>query len=649
MSLRTPSAAGPSLLGPLARRWLRRLGSVTLLAQVLALGACSVGGVTEADSGNPNTANPAGGNTEGNQGPASIVLKVAKAYMIQVQQREDGSIPMVAGRDAYLRVFLTADRSNSATPTVRARLYSGTNPIFTATMNPPASSVPQTAGSSGDWNSSYNVYIPGKYLTPGVGLRIDADPNAQIDGAVRGTYPSDGTLATPKVVQVAPFPAVAVAIATPNPQGGAPLVGNLTASNIQTYYQLALQVLPIQKYTLTLRPGTFSINRILGADGSNWGAALNDLQTAQYADPNGRTSYWFGITLLPYKGAGVCGIDVTPGQTGLAEDDAFLNMAWAQQSVAHEEGHAFGLLHTPCNGPASVDPSWPTDSAHAGAKIGTWGLNVAQAVSATPNDPGAQLIAPTSTDIMSYCTETWLADYTYAKALANQTVNTRSTDASPTALAQVYGKTMVRSSHLVLSGQVRDGRIEIEHAVRALGVDQFPPPGPYTITGLDAAGKILFSVNFAPTPLTARLGPGEHGSGDPLQEEATEGTFLIAVPLADDQLVSQYQFGHPYRNDQYQQRSTEAQNQILSDRRAPSQADLNLRAEAQPSGPGLPALVTLRWDASLYTKAFVREGASLMIGTIQDGEGQVLSDADELSVVFTDGMDSVTQKVHVEK
>ena len=50
---------------------------------------------------------------------SSINLRVERMYLTQSTQRLSGDVPLVQGRDGFLRVFVTADRSNSAQPAVR--------------------------------------------------------------------------------------------------------------------------------------------------------------------------------------------------------------------------------------------------------------------------------------------------------------------------------------------------------------------------------------------------------------------------------------------------------------------------------------------------------------------------------------------------
>ncbi|MBA3445640.1 MAG: hypothetical protein H0T58_12420, partial [Gemmatimonadales bacterium] len=54
--------------------------------------------------------------------PVSLNLNINGLYITQSTQTYEGDVPLVAGRPGFLRVFVVADRSSSARPSVRVRL-----------------------------------------------------------------------------------------------------------------------------------------------------------------------------------------------------------------------------------------------------------------------------------------------------------------------------------------------------------------------------------------------------------------------------------------------------------------------------------------------------------------------------------------------
>lgn len=73
---------------------------------------------------------------------------------------------------------------------------------------------------------------------------------------------------------------------------------------------------------------------------------------------------------------------------------------YAASTIVHEVGHAHGRFHADCGGAAGTDPNYP----YPDALIGSWGYNLLD----------GQLQDPTvATDVMGYCTPTWISNYTF--------------------------------------------------------------------------------------------------------------------------------------------------------------------------------------------------------------------------------------------
>ncbi len=75
--------------------------------------------------------------------PGTVNLTIDALTITQSVQSYDDTVPLVANRDAYLRVFVRADQANTATPAVRVQLYQGANPtpVMTYTLSAPTASV----------------------------------------------------------------------------------------------------------------------------------------------------------------------------------------------------------------------------------------------------------------------------------------------------------------------------------------------------------------------------------------------------------------------------------------------------------------------------------------------------------------------------
>ena len=85
---------------------------------------------------------------------------------------------------------------------------------------------------------------------------------------------------------------------------------------------------------------------------------------------------------------------------------------WMRLTFVHELGHTLGAPHAPNGGASEPDPSYPSDAAHQGGKIGVWGWDPENAI----------LREPTAPDLMGYDwvyqplnVAAWVSDYNYGK------------------------------------------------------------------------------------------------------------------------------------------------------------------------------------------------------------------------------------------
>jgi hypothetical protein len=102
-------------------------------------------------------------------------------------------------------------------------------------------------------------------------------------------------------------------------------------------------------------------------------------------------------------GSCTAGIGYVGSQAGAraAVGVAFADEASAS-TMAHEVGHNHGRNHAPCapGGISGVDQGYP----YAGALLGVWGYDQRTRVLYDPSR---------ATDIMGYCSNKWVSDYTY--------------------------------------------------------------------------------------------------------------------------------------------------------------------------------------------------------------------------------------------
>ena len=132
--------------------------------------------------------------------PASRVASCegeAMAYLVQAAQSPEFPVPLVAGRDALLRVFVTAARSAEAEmPPVHATFYVDGGEVYAANIPGRGQPIPTEIDES-SLSMSANARIPGHVLQPGLEMVIEVDPGGTLDPSlgVRRRIPETGRLA----------------------------------------------------------------------------------------------------------------------------------------------------------------------------------------------------------------------------------------------------------------------------------------------------------------------------------------------------------------------------------------------------------------------------------------------------------------------
>lgn len=152
----------------------------------------------------------------------------------------------------------------------------------------------------------------------------------------------------------------------------------------------------------------------VSADGNGWEGALQQLAQQHQNDGAPNDLYYYGLmqpapSLGQYCNYGcVAGLGYVPEAgpyykdvrvaIGISYADSMQAADMSAATMAHEVGHNHGREHSPCGGAA-----YPGPFPHEGALIGWWGFRYPD-----------QLKAPDQhTDIMGYCENQWVSDFTY--------------------------------------------------------------------------------------------------------------------------------------------------------------------------------------------------------------------------------------------
>lgn len=412
----------------------------------------------------------------------TLNLRIDGLYITQSSQTYSSSVPLVAGRAAYLRVFVVANESNRARPSVRVRLSRPGASTRTLTLSAPGSSTP-TQVQEGTLTSSWNLPLEAALIQPGLSIVAEVDPGDDIKETDEddNLFPASGS----KALAVQTVPAARLRFVSVQ-QGSSP-AGNVTDGNKNQLTELTRRMHPLNAIDADVHSTVFTASAPLERDGTGWNQLLSDLDALRVAEGSTRTYY--GVVNLPYgRLDGLVGLAFQGVPTAVGWDDA----GDAGRVVAHELGHTWNQLHTPCGNPPGVDTRYPH-----GNGIGVYGFDVT----------ARSLKRPSLPDIMGYCPSPWISDYTYESVLAFRAAS--GLRAGVAALPQ---------PSVLIWGRIENGRAVLEPAVQLVTRPSLPSrPGPYSVVGTTAQGSQLFALSFDATATADDPRGGRH--------------FAFAVPL----------------------------------------------------------------------------------------------------------------------
>ena len=411
----------------------------------------------------------------------------SSAYLTQAVQSREVPVPLVAGREALLRVFPTASRpTEEGIPAVQATFF--VDGAETYTVEIPGSSVPvptEVPDAESALQKSANAVIPGSVIRPGLEMVVEIDPHGALDPdlGVATRIPETGRAA----VQVQELPALDLTFVPfqwmRDRDSLIAEVANAMAADPENHELLAdtRAMLPVGALDVKAhQPVLTSTNntvRLL-------------IETNMIRRMEGASGYYMGIMPERIVG-GQSGVAYLGYGAGFSAADGFV--------IAHELGHNFALYHAPCGGAGGPDRAFPQSN----GSIGNWGYDF--------RDGGA-LVPPHARDLMSYCgPPRWVSDYSFARALGHRVASESGTNVS-TAGAPTR-------SLLLWGGVDAQGDPFLEPAFVADAPPSVPQPsGDHVLTGRTANGDELFSLSF-----------------DMLEMADADGwsSFVLALPLRD--------------------------------------------------------------------------------------------------------------------
>lgn len=513
----------------------------------------------------------------------AINYGIAGYQMLQSVQRTDNSVPMVAQRAAYMRVFGIASAPNTRQAMIRVRLFLAGAQIDSFDLNAAAGVVPttvDTASLSGSWN----VLIPAARVVSGLSFSAELDPDDAIPETNKADnrFPPSGM--TPVAVQSVPQLDMRFVPVTQSING---LTGAVNSLNKDNYFDLTRRMFPLGSTTVDVRaPFTTAAPVLQSNDGNGaWSTILGEVNALRGAE--GANWHYLGVVQVTY-GSGIAGL----GYIGWPAAVAWDRLPSAAEVFTHELGHNFGRNHAPCGGPSGVDALYP----YANAGIGVWGMDLGP----------MQLRSPlTYVDVMSYCNPDWISDYNYLAILSRRGPG-----------AAVAGVRAAAAPGLLIWGRIVQGSVVLEPAFEVNAPALLPAQaGTHRVEGFDSSGTRMFGISFE-GDLVADLPRGE------------ERHFAFVVPLTRSELA---RLG-----------SIRLVGQGLTAGRSANAAlrtggPVSRSVSTRPAGTA----TGVRWNPS-YPLAVIRDSASgQILGFGRGGEGTVAAAGRALRVDLSDGVTSV--------
>ena len=409
--------------------------------------------------------------------PESRVARcdASAAYLTQAVQSREYPVPLVAGEEALLRVFVTAARSGgNRIPRVRATFYLRGARGYVADIPEKAGALPTEVDES-DLGLSANAVIPAAWVQPGLEMVIRVDPAGTMDASLGlpQRIPETGRIAIP-VHEMPVFDLTLIPFLwEPSPDSAViDSIAAMAADPKESELLWATRtLLPVADLGVTAHdPVTTATNDVT--------RLIHEVRAIQVLE--GARGYYMGM-MTGRLANRIRGAALISGRASFSVPHA--------TTMAHEIGHNLSLLHAPCGGAARLDPHYPSPQ----GAIGSWGHDTRE---------GGELVPPRTQDLMSYCRPRWVGDYHFAKALRYR-VAAAGTGAS-------HADPRPERSLLLWGGVDAGGRPYLEPVLAA----DIPPSlphtsGPNVITGRTRDGRELFSISFE----MPRVEDGDGGAG----------------------------------------------------------------------------------------------------------------------------------------
>lgn len=311
---------------------------------------------------------------------------------------------VVSGRDAMVRVFVKTDAGFKARELMARLTLVGQDQQATVYTDQRTISG---SSSDGEPASTFQVAVPAKALAPAVRYSVEVvecSTQTGTPGAAR--FPASGD----QDLGVKTTGSLKIKVLPISYNNSLPDTSESALAGYATYMS---SMYPITDISIT-------VGATITATSMDWPTMLDQIMAQRSKDAPAKDVYYYGL-LKPTSSftsfrQTYCNPSCVTGISYLVEtpnsyisDDARcgLGLGYANEAshetMAHEVGHLHGRKHAPCVTGGSIaepDAKFP----YSGGKLGSWGYDRAEQTLIDPSK---------ATDIMGYCDNQWISDYTY--------------------------------------------------------------------------------------------------------------------------------------------------------------------------------------------------------------------------------------------
>ena len=444
--------------------------------------------------------------------PPGLDLQVEHVELTQVIQCKDNPkcpdnvVPLIAGKTTYARVYVKVVGSDKPVANVSAQLtvkMAGWE--YTAvSLNPTITA--QTKPDRANFKDTLNFWLDPRVVNYSTTLEVEVNPNQTI---AESNYTNNKKMETLNFVTTPPLNIAPIWLEVQNKTGQWETVDQWMPFHMNQYLE---NLMPVGDVNWIIPAYPYKRwNKTIGPGGASWGEILtylgdrrNKSSVAQVGD-----IHYYGLVPVGVPQGTIAGYGYLPGKVAAGRVPVKpADLEDGADILVHELGHNFGRGHTPCN-VSNPDPNYP----YPNAVLGDYGWDPQGAAGGRVRSlPDGWIVPQNRNDVLSYCQDEWISEYTYRGILNFRGSIPASNNRTSQSQAKVRetvqtGRSRQLVPHLFVSGNILNGQLDLSpfsildkpvNVDRPANFADDPDPGQYKLQLIAVSGEILFERYFDP-------------------------------------------------------------------------------------------------------------------------------------------------------